>query len=110
MHGMVGTDMEVQYELQAFGISKENLPVDASGNLHVDRHLKYLEECRRHEPPPAKVTPLTTTSQSPVLDYSNISTGGDSANSGSSSAFHGGGSNINSNASVIKCPRPTDGK
>ena len=106
----VGTVMEVLYDLQAFGISVENLAVDASGNLHVDRHLKYLEQCRQQEPPPPIVTPSTTTSQSPVLDSSNITTGGDSVNSGSSSACHGGGSNNDSNAAVTTSPRPTDGK
>ena len=46
---LLGTNLEIQYSLQSFGITSDVLPVDQDGNLLVERHLKYLETCKTQE-------------------------------------------------------------
>ena len=45
----LGTQLEVQYSLQGFGISREFLPVDANGDFTRTRHLEYLHQLRQRE-------------------------------------------------------------
>ena len=45
----VGTQLEVQYSLQGFGISRDILPIDANGDFSRTRHLEYLQQLRQRE-------------------------------------------------------------
>ena len=48
MHLSVGTSLEVQYELQKFGITPAILPIGDGSRIEVQEHTKYLEELRQH--------------------------------------------------------------
>ena len=49
MLSTLGTNLEVLYELQRFGISGDAIPVNQDGTLKTRKHLEYLEECKRTE-------------------------------------------------------------
>ena len=53
----LGTSMEIQYALQAFGISQYIVPLDLNGDFTKTRHLEYLEERKQLER--KNRTPLT---------------------------------------------------
>ena len=43
----IGTSLEVQYELQKFGITPAILPIGDGSRIEVQEHRKYLEELRQ---------------------------------------------------------------
>ena len=102
---LLGTDMEVQYELQAFGISKEDFPLDENGNLRVDRHLEYLEHCRQQEPKhQQQPAPNSVPSSTATVVGDNGNKGGENTNT---ATFD---SDINGGKKIIKSPARNDGK
>ena len=47
-----GTDIEVQYALQGYGITCSRdgcLPIDTEGNLHTEYHKEYINQLQRRE-------------------------------------------------------------
>jgi len=44
-----GSHMECQYALTTFGIPQDALPVSSSGEMSIDRHLRWIETRRRIE-------------------------------------------------------------
>ncbi|CAJ1965487.1 unnamed protein product [Cylindrotheca closterium] len=64
-----GSLVECKYKMSTFGILSESIPLDASGNINLDRQLHWVQFCAREEQPdrqiPSSVRALETTTISP---------------------------------------------
>ncbi|CAJ1965489.1 unnamed protein product [Cylindrotheca closterium] len=65
-----GSVIECKYKLSTFGILSESIPLDASGNINLDRQLHWVQFCAREEQPDRHILPSDR-----ALDTSTISPG-----------------------------------